>query len=158
MPRDTTVAFRQPEAIDDPLSEVAREGARRMLAQVLIAEANLCRHGRTCIAGWPRPHRASWPWAASCNPDRSRACRGPSRQSARPGRRGRRGENPLHLVDSAEVSAADEESRCAAAGSLPAWGVDRRLPGGAHRPPGQGRAEPLAGRDHATHSGVAGGL
>ena len=41
MSRDTTViAFRQPEAIDDPLSELAREGARRMLAQVLIAEAN----------------------------------------------------------------------------------------------------------------------
>ncbi len=40
MRRDTTViAFRQPEAIDDPLTEVAREGARRMLAQVLIAEA-----------------------------------------------------------------------------------------------------------------------
>jgi hypothetical protein len=33
MSRDTTVIlFRQPEAIDDPLSEVAREGARRMLA------------------------------------------------------------------------------------------------------------------------------
>src|SRR5207244_7608663 len=40
-PRDTTVvAFRQPEAIDDPLSELAREGARRMLAQMLIAEAD----------------------------------------------------------------------------------------------------------------------
>ena len=32
--------FRQREAIDDPLSELAREGARRMLAQVLIAEAH----------------------------------------------------------------------------------------------------------------------
>src|SRR4029453_6886872 len=41
MSRDTTViAFRQPEAIDDSLSELAREGARRMLAQVLIAEAD----------------------------------------------------------------------------------------------------------------------
>jgi putative transposase len=41
MSRNTTViAFRQPEVIDDPLSEVAREGARRMLAQVLIAEAD----------------------------------------------------------------------------------------------------------------------
>src|SRR5262249_37589344 len=41
MPRDATVIpFRQPEAIDDPLTEVAREGARRMLAQVLIAEAD----------------------------------------------------------------------------------------------------------------------
>lgn len=40
MLRDSTVTpFRQPEAIDDPRSEVAREGARRMLAQVLIAEA-----------------------------------------------------------------------------------------------------------------------
>ena len=36
MSRDSTVIpFRQPEAIDDPLSEVAREGARRMLARVL---------------------------------------------------------------------------------------------------------------------------
>src|SRR6201994_2286946 len=41
MSRDTTVIpFRQPEAIDDLLTEVAREGARRMLAQVLIAEAD----------------------------------------------------------------------------------------------------------------------
>src|SRR5437879_8869706 len=41
MSRDSTVLpFRQAEAIDDPLSELAREGARRMLAQVLIAEAD----------------------------------------------------------------------------------------------------------------------
>ena len=41
MSRDSTVIpFRQPEAIDDPLTDVAREGARRMLAQVLIAEAD----------------------------------------------------------------------------------------------------------------------
>jgi putative transposase len=41
MSRDSTVIpFRQPEAIDDPLTEVAREGARRILAQVLIAEAD----------------------------------------------------------------------------------------------------------------------
>ena len=41
MSRDSTVIpFRQPEAIDDPLTEIAREGARRMLAQVLVAEAD----------------------------------------------------------------------------------------------------------------------
>ena len=41
MSRDTTVIeFRQPEAIDDPLTEVAREGACRMLSQALIAEAD----------------------------------------------------------------------------------------------------------------------
>src|SRR2546421_6765395 len=41
MLRDSTViALRQSKTIDDPLTEVAREGARRMLAQVLIAEAD----------------------------------------------------------------------------------------------------------------------
>jgi putative transposase len=41
MSRDTIVIpFRQPEAIDDPLSKLAREGACRTLAQVLIAEAD----------------------------------------------------------------------------------------------------------------------
>src|SRR6188508_1750182 len=41
MSRDTTVVrLRQPDVIDDPLSELAREGARRMLAQVLIVEAD----------------------------------------------------------------------------------------------------------------------
>jgi transposase-like protein len=40
MSRDTTVVpFRQPDDIDDPLTELAREGARRLLAQALIAEA-----------------------------------------------------------------------------------------------------------------------
>src|ERR1700681_4246355 len=41
MSRDSNVLeFRQPDAIDDPLNELAREGARRMLAQALIAEAD----------------------------------------------------------------------------------------------------------------------
>src|SRR6516164_1901330 len=41
MSRDTNVLrFRQPDTIDDPLNELAREGARRMLAQAMIAEAD----------------------------------------------------------------------------------------------------------------------
>src|SRR3989337_2153210 len=41
MLRDSTVIqLRQPDALDDSLTELAREGARRMLAQVLIAEAD----------------------------------------------------------------------------------------------------------------------
>src|ERR1700740_2488201 len=41
MLKDTTVVrFRQPDAIDDPLTELARERARRMLAQALMAEAD----------------------------------------------------------------------------------------------------------------------
>jgi len=47
MSRDTTVIpLRQPDAIDDPLTELAREGVRRILAQVLIAEAD------ALVAGW----------------------------------------------------------------------------------------------------------
>ena len=47
MTEDTSiVALRQPGAVDDPLSEIAREGARRMLASALEAEveAFLDRH------------------------------------------------------------------------------------------------------------------
>jgi putative transposase len=41
MSRDTTVnRLRQMDAIEDPLSELAREAACRMLARALIAEAN----------------------------------------------------------------------------------------------------------------------
>ena len=41
MSRDSTIIpFRQPDTIDDRLTELAREGARRMLAQALIAEAD----------------------------------------------------------------------------------------------------------------------
>src|SRR3954465_9229132 len=41
MLKDTTVIrFLHPDAIDDPLTELAREGARRMLVQALIAEAD----------------------------------------------------------------------------------------------------------------------
>ena len=36
----TIIPFRQSESTDDPLTELAREGARRMLAQALVAEAD----------------------------------------------------------------------------------------------------------------------
>ena len=161
MSRDSTVIpVRQSDAIDDPLTELAREGARRMLAQALIAEADafvamwkemklpdgrdrVVRHGHG-------PQRAI---QTGVGPDR-----GPSRQGARPGRGGRGGENPLQLVDPAEVGAADQEPRRAVAGSLPARGVDRRLPGGARRPLGQGRAQPVARGDRAADGGAAPGI
>ena len=42
MSRDSNVLrFRQPEAVDDPLTELAREGARRMLAEVMAAEVEV---------------------------------------------------------------------------------------------------------------------
>jgi putative transposase len=36
----TVVPFRQADSIDDPLTEIAREGARRMLAEALRAEVD----------------------------------------------------------------------------------------------------------------------
>ena len=41
MSRDSNVLqYRQPDSIDDPLNKLAREGARRMLAEALIADAD----------------------------------------------------------------------------------------------------------------------
>jgi hypothetical protein len=34
------IALRQPESVEDPLTEIARDGARRMLAAALRAEAD----------------------------------------------------------------------------------------------------------------------
>ena len=40
MKNDTDIiALRQPESVDDPLAGIARDGARRMLATALRAEA-----------------------------------------------------------------------------------------------------------------------
>jgi len=41
MKDDTTIIpLRQSESTDDPLTELAREGARRMLGEALVAEAD----------------------------------------------------------------------------------------------------------------------
>ncbi len=41
MKEDTTVIpFRHADSVEDPLTEIAREGARRMLAEALKAEAD----------------------------------------------------------------------------------------------------------------------
>src|SRR6267154_2579085 len=127
MLKDTTVIrFRQPDAIDDPLTELAREGARRMLAQALIAEAD------AFVALWKDLKL----------PDgRARVVR--------------HGHGPHRAI---QTGVGPVEVRRAVACSLPARGVDRRLPGGARRPLGQGRAEPVASRDLAADGGMAGGL
>jgi hypothetical protein len=141
MSRDTTViALRQPDAIDDPLTKLAREGARRMLAQVLVAEAD------AFVAMWKDlklPDGRDRIVRHGHGPDRTiqtgvgavEVRRAKVRSACRQG-----SENPLQLVDPAEVGAADEESRRIVAGSLPAGGVDRRFSGGAHRPLGHRRA------------------
>ena len=144
MSRDSTVIrFCQPDAIDDPLSEIAREGARRMLAQALIAEADafvamwkdlklpdgrdrVVRHGHG-------PQRAIQtgvgPVEVRRAKVRDRGEVGTEDKSASPRRSYRSGRG-------------GRKSRRAVAGSLPARGVDRRLPGGACRPPGNDAPNP----------------
>jgi len=38
----TVIPLRQPNLFDDPLTELARDGARRMPARALAAEADAC--------------------------------------------------------------------------------------------------------------------
>jgi hypothetical protein len=98
MSRDTTVIpFRQPDAIDDSLSELAREGARRMLAQVLIAEADafVAMWEGLEIAGWPRPRRGRGGRRVS-----TRCCRFFTCAGCRPATSGRR--SPLSWQGRAE--------------------------------------------------------
>src|SRR6266403_2860033 len=161
MLKDTTVIrLRQPDAIDDPLTELAREGARRMLAQALIAEADafvalrkdlklpdgrdrVVRHGHG-------PHRAIQTGVGPVEVRRAK------------------------VRDRGEVGA--EEKIRFTSSILPKWawrtktldallpvlylrGVSNwRLPGGARCPVGKGRAQLVASRDLAADRGMAGGL
>ena len=161
MSRDTTVIrLRQPDAIDDPLTELAREGARRMLAQVLIAEAD------AFVALWKDVKL----------PDgRDRVVRhghGPERAI-------QTGVGPVavrraKVRDRGKVGAAEKIRFTSSI--LPKWArrtksLDALLPilylrgistgdfqEALCRSPRQGRAEPVAGGDHAADGGVAGGL
>ena len=72
----TVVPFRQVDSVDDPLTEIAREGARRMLAVAMGVEADafVAQHSgvalRTGASGWSdtgtgrcggsRPGSAPW--------------------------------------------------------------------------------------------------
>jgi hypothetical protein len=155
MLKDTTVIrFRQPDAVDDPLTELAREGARRILAQALIAEADalvalwknlklpdgrdrVARHGQ-------RPHRAIQTGVGPVEIRRAKVrdrsdvgAEGKIRRFCRNGRGGRRVSTRCCLF-----------STCA--GCRPATFRSAR------RPPGQGRAELVASRDLAADGGMAG--
>jgi hypothetical protein len=152
------VRLRQPDEIDDPLTEVLRAGARRLLAQAVELEAEafltsmrdlklpdgrdrLVRHGR----GPERTVQTGiGPVAVARVKIRDR------------GRDGRGGPGPLLVGDPAALGETPPQPRRAPAGSLPARGLDRRLPGGAGRPARQRRPEPLTLRHRPPHGRMAG--
>ena len=116
MSRDSTVIpFRQLDAIDDPLTELAREGARRMLAQALIAEADAfvamwkeisCRMGVTasCVTVMGRNAR-SRPGSGLSRSVAPRCATG-----ARGAWRRKRAHKEAHLMVAEKVAAALQES------------------------------------------------
>ena len=138
MSRDTTViAFRQPDNINDPLTELAREGARRMLAQVLVAEAD------AFVAMWKDlklPDGRDRIVRHGHGPDRTiQTGVGPvevRRAKVRDRHVGREAKIRFSSAILPKWARRTKSSRRIVAGSLPAGGVDRRLSGGAHRPLG----------------------
>ena len=78
------IAFRQPGSIIDPLTEIARDGARRMLMAALKAASGwLCRPVfRRSACRWPPAHRSARRGTRAGDPDRDRADRGPAPEGA----------------------------------------------------------------------------
>ena len=116
----------------------------------------LCRRD---LGGWTPAGGQTWARPGTVDPDRDRRARCPAAEGARPVLRYPcRSEGALHLEHPAEMGTAVAQSRCAAAGAVPARHFDRRLPGGAERAPGAGGGEPVARGDHAADSRLAGNL
>ena len=162
MKTDTTIlAFQHPDEIDDPLTSVLHEGARRLLAQAIEAEAEsflAAMQGERLADGRARvvrhghgPERAIQTGIGAVPVRRAKL---------RDRGAGEAGGERITFTSapSAEMGAADQEPRCSAAGSLSARHLDRRLSGGAGGAPRQGRAEPVAIGDRAPEGGVAGRL
>src|SRR5215203_5580906 len=152
------VRLRQPEELEDPLTDVLRSGARRLLALAveLEAEAFLAGmqdlklpDGRDRLVSTRLRSRAD-------DPDRHRTCGGLTGEDPRSWRSQRWQPGPLLVIDPAQVGAPDAEPRRALADPLPARDLDRRLPGGACGAARPGRTEPVAFSDRSAKRGVAG--
>ena len=131
------VRLRQPDTIDDPLTEVLRAGARKLLAQAIEIEAE------TFLASWrdlKLPDGRERLVRHGHGPERAlQTGIGPvevSRVKIRD--RGATGEERIRFSSTilprhhpAQVGPAHPEPRCVAADPLPAWALHRRLPGSA---------------------------
>ena len=81
MTTDTTIsAFRHPDAIEDPLTSVLRDGARRLLAEAIEAEAEVF------LAAMPGSFCPPRPWPGANHPDGHRPGAGSASEGSRPRR------------------------------------------------------------------------
>ena len=137
MEDDTTITpFHQPGSVIDPLTEIARDGARQMLAAALKAEA------ASFVAQFAEerlPDGRQRVVHHGAGPERSiQTGIGPipvQRQKIRDRSAGcAAGEqDPVQLAHPAEMGAALAQPRCLAPGPLLAGRLDRGLPGGPER-------------------------
>src|SRR5215203_5667435 len=143
------VRLRQPEEFEDPLTDILRSGARRLLAQAveLEAEAFLARmqdlklpDGRDRLVR--HGHGPERMIQTGIGPVAVSRVKIRDRGAASDGRPG-----PLLVVDPAQMGAPDAEPRRALADPLPSGGLDRRLPGGACGTPRPRRTELVAFSD-----------
>ena len=151
MSENRVVALRQKGAIDDPLTEILRAGARRLIAQAVEAEfeAFLASNAELVLAdGRQRvvrhghdPVRAIQTGIGPVEVQKPKA----RDRGATAGARIRFSSNILP-----KLGPPDEEPRRSAAGSLPARDFRRRFPGGPHGLARQGGAQSFAGSDRAT--------
>src|SRR3954453_12496087 len=151
------VPLRQPNEVDDPLTNILRSGARQLLAQAVEMEAEAFLLAMRLEASRrPRPPGAARPWPGADDPDgyRSRRGRAGEDSGSRGGRKWRA--DPLHLSDSSAVGASDEELGHAFAGALLAGHFDGRLPGGAGGTFGPERTELVTCGDFPADGRVAG--
>ena len=114
MRKDTVVQLRQPGTFsEDPLTEVLRLGARRLLARAVEMEVTTFRRDarRSDGRGGPATDRTSRVFAGAQDPDRHWSGCGALSQGARPRRRRDGATDPLHLIDPAALSQARQVDR-----------------------------------------------
>lgn len=158
MKNDTDiVALRHPESVDDGLTEIAREGARRMLAAALRAEANafIAQHAEEVLPDGRRrvvrhghgPMRSIQTGIGALDVRRPKVrdrAVGPDEEKIR-----------FTSAILPKWARRVGKPRCAASRALSARHIHGRLSGGAGRDPGEERAEFVAKRDLAADRPVA---
>src|SRR3974390_679943 len=115
MTENKVVSLRPEGAIDDPLTEILRAGARSLIAQAVEAEfaAFLASHDDKALRDGRRRGGPARARPRPADSDRRRAGRGEEAEGARPQRGGGRRAHPLRLFDPSAMGAAGEEPRCA---------------------------------------------
>ncbi len=155
------VTLRQPESVDDPLTEIVRDGARRRAGGRVAGRGRRLRRAacRRYPSGRPPAGCPARLWPERCIQAGIDAL-----DVQRPKMRDRATDVPTERrvrFTSAillKLVAALAQPRCASAGALPARHLDGGLSGGAGRDPGAGCAEPVAECVLAADRGMAAGI